>query len=650
MIRHLYAFCAIGLLALVSVYGFTSRGSRADLTYVNPSGIHTLDPARMSWNQDFRVALNIWEGLTTSHPRTTAPMGGAAKFPPTVSDNGLTYTFSIREDATWSNGDAVTAGDFVRGWRRAIEPGSAADYAFLFRDHIVGADAYVRWRLDAVAELTALSRLRDGWGVNAEQVRDWATRPSFARVRRAIEASREPPLPEPNPTDGRGWARLAQRLSGMRIDWSALYEEAFRAHVAALDDRFAQVGVRAVDTGTLEVRLLRPCPYFLDLAAFPTLLPCHKSIEILRERHRDTPITEQGLVVYDPQWTKPRYHRNGYPGLVTNGPYRLADWRFKRRARLAVNPYYRKAGDIDCRTVDMLVFDNISAAIMAYEAGDVDFLPAMDVPYDHEIARLARSGERPDFRLCHVLATYFLNFNCVSAQVAGHDNPFVDARVRKAFGLAVDKRAIVDNVLKRGDQVAGSFVPDGAIEGYDAPSGLAYDPDEARRLLATAGYPEGAGLPPIELLYVPSDERVCQALARMWERDLNARFSLRCKESKTFAEDKANHRFMIARGNWYADYYDPTTFLDCLATGNGNNDSGYSSESYDRLLADAGATADAAARFRLLRQAERIIVEEDLPILPLLHYAQPIAIKPYVQGLYPNPRLRFSFRHVSVDR
>ncbi|MCH7962260.1 MAG: peptide ABC transporter substrate-binding protein, partial [Planctomycetes bacterium] len=99
-----------------------------------------------------------------------------------------------------------------------------------------------------------------------------------------------------------------------------------------------------------------------------------------------------------------------------------------------------------------------------------------------------------------------------------------------------------------------------------------------------------------------------------------------------------------------ADYNDPTTFLNCLATGNGNNDSGYSNPAYDDLLRRADRADSTERRAALLREAERIIVSDDLPILPILHYAAPIAIKPYVKGLYPNPRLLFFFRNVIIER
>src|SRR3972149_2224854 len=157
MLRKLMLVCAGLLVGCVSLFPLTSKEPRADFTYVNPSGIHTLDPARMSWTQDFRVALNVWEGLTTWDPKTLAPIEGAAVFPPDISPDQLVYTFTIHENARWSNGDSVTARDFVRGWRRGMEPGTATDYTFLFTDHIAGAAEYVPWRHETVAVLTATS-------------------------------------------------------------------------------------------------------------------------------------------------------------------------------------------------------------------------------------------------------------------------------------------------------------------------------------------------------------------------------------------------------------------------------------------------------------------------------------------------------------
>ncbi|RME38064.1 MAG: peptide ABC transporter substrate-binding protein [Planctomycetota bacterium] len=638
-------FLVVGIA--LSLYAAREREAPADFRYVNTSGIHTLDPARMSWTQDFRVALNIWEGLTTWDPKTLQPLPAAAD-PPAVSADGRTYTFHLRPDGRWSNGDPVTAGDFIRGWRRAVEPGTAADYAFLLTDNIAGTAEYVRLRRRAVVALTVLSRLADGWAVRSEWLRPFTRHPVFETLRpKLARMGMQVPADSDDET---GWERLGAALQRLDVDWSALHAEVAEAHRREFDRAFQEVGLEAPDDRTLIVRLRRPCPYFLDLLGLPVFLPVHTSIERLREHMPGMPFTREGLVLYDPQWTKPDYDRNGYPGLITNGPYRLAEWVFKRRLRLRVNPYHRRADGIGSRVVDMLVYEHPGAALLAYEAGRVDFIPGVNVPYAHQLVRLARNGRRPDFHITPVLASYFLNFNCSSETVDGVRNPFRDARVRKAFAAAVDKRVIVENVLARGDRVADSLVPPGVIPGYDPPAGLAYDPEAARRLLADAGYPDGRGFPRVVFLYTPGDERVVQALARMWEETLGVRVRPTGRESKTFAEDKAHRRFMIARGNWYADYNDPTTFLACFTSDSGNNDSGYRNPAFDDLLREADRQTDPILRMRMLREAEAMLVERDLPVLPILHYAELLAIRPEVRGLVPNARLWFPFSSVTVER
>lgn len=600
MFARLMITCLALTAGTLLLVGQGSEAGRADFRYLNGAGINTLDPAQISWNQDIRLALNIWEGLTTYHPETTTPIEGVAEFPPDVTDDGLIYTFHLREDARWSDGSLVTAGDFVRGWRRAIEPGSAGDYAFFILDTVAGARDYYEWRQQNTALLTEL------------------------------------------------WQSVSTTSTA---DAQRRHSESLRAHVEEMDHRFAGVGVEAIDDGTLEVRLIRPCAYFLDLCAFVTLLPCHQSIARLRERYLDTPITAQGLVVYDHQWTKPDYQANDYPGLITNGPYRMTEWVFKRRARLEANPYYWDAESITCRTIDMVVYDDLNTALLAYESGDLDFLPDMQVDYDHELVRLCKEGIRRDFYFPNVFGTYYYLFNCRDETFRGEINPFVDKRVRKAFSLAVDKQQLVDKVIGRGDPVADQLVPLGSIPGYESPPGAAYDPDEARRLLAEAGYPGGSGMPVIEILYNTGYQhgKICEALSQMWERELGVRTALVGKEAKTFADDKVNHQFMVARAGWYGDYGDPTTFLDVFASGNGNNDAGFSNDLFDGLLEKAAGIRDPGQRLTVLADAEALLIQDEFPAMPLHQYTNLLAIKPRVSGLHPNPRLMFPFRYLRVD-
>lgn len=639
-------------------------GPSVDFRYVNSSDIHTLDPARMSWNQDLRLGLNLWEGLLTTDPRTLLSAAGVAEFPPVVSDDGVTWTFHLLTDARWSDGSSVTAEDFIRAWRRNIEPGTAADYAFFLTDTVAGAAEYAAWRSESVAVLTALARRAQGWPLDVKQNQILLNSPAAQPVRDALRDRARGnkgttsvgavPDPPPRTTDDAS----ETDLNSIDLPWPALHEAALRRHAVDMEARFRGVGLEAPDPMTLVVHLRKPVAYFADLVTFPTMSPIHESIERLREGSPNpsdpaglaAPLTPEGLVTYDPQWTKPDYHARGYTGLITNGPYRLTAWAFKRGIRLEVNPFHRDAARIPCRTIEGVVIEDANAALLAYEAGDVDFIPTIETPYDHVIFQQAASGKRPDFHVCALAGVFFFNFNCQAPSVGDRPNPFTDARVRRAFCLATDRRTLVRDVLQRGDRPAGSFVPRDTIPGYDPPDGLVFDVSQARALLAEAGYPDGTGLPVVELLFNTGGGQaaVCQAVARMWELNLGARVELVGKESKTFAEDKAAGRFMIARANWYADYNDPTTFLDVLITDNGNNDSGYASTAYDRLMHEAAAERDPARRMGLLRQAETIAVEVDCPILPLFHYCGLTAIRPGVEGLHPNARLVFPFKEVSV--
>jgi oligopeptide transport system substrate-binding protein len=220
--------------------------------------------------------------------------------------------------------------------------------------------------------------------------------------------------------------------------------------------------------------------------------------------------------------------------------------------------------------------------------------------------------------------------------------------------MSVDKRAIVEQVTRLDERVATALVPPGSIPGYDTPEGLPFDPARARVEFTAAGWidrdgdglvenMDGVPFPIIDLLYSTSTARyrnISLALRDMWQRQLGVRVELRAKESKFFREDVKAGNFMIARGGWYGDYGDPTTFLDLCRTGDGNNTRGYSSAYVDDLLARADAEADPATRFRLLEECERFLFQEDVPLLVLCQYVQLYMYEPgRLTGLTRHPRL-----------
>jgi oligopeptide transport system substrate-binding protein len=392
---------------------------------------------------------------------------------------------------------------------------------------------------------------------------------------------------------------------------------AAQKRIAESVERFAAtVGVKVVDERTLVVTLEKPVPYFLDIAACWPLFPIPRHV-----LDRISTIDgSTGMLRRDQQWTKPS---NEPRTMIGNGPYRLTAWRFKRELYFEANEFYWNAAQVGPRTVRVANYQTSEAMFNAYASGELDIMfGAQALKFCPDLIAQQVRGERRDVMAVDAFGTYYYAFNCRPVLPDGRPNPMADARVRRALALAVDKRAIVENVTRLRQTVADVFVPRGSVPGYTSPQGLGQDVALAQELLKAAGYPGGAGLPTIEISYNTGagHEHVAQALGTMWTRNLGVNVSYDAQEWKVFLDRRQSGQFMIARSGWNGDYGDPATYLDLLRTGNGHNNPGYSNPVYDRLMDEAAGERDAARRMELLRQAETIIVRDDLPILPLYVY------------------------------
>lgn len=590
---------------LAAVIAAEDRRPRAEVVLAQSADCYTLDPQRMTYQQDLRVAAGLYEGLVGSDPDTDEPVPAAARSW-TASPDGLEWRFEIDPGARWSNGDPVTSEDFRAGLRRALLPDLAADYSGLLMP-IAGAEEFFRWRADRLA--------------------------SFVPGEGAAEA---------------------------------LWEET----IARFDQT---VGVECPDDRTLVIRLARPVPTFLALLAFPVASPVHRPT--LERSATLDPAT--GRRREDPGWLRPGT-------LVSNGPYVLARRRFKRDLRLEPNPFFRDADRVASRSIEVVVIEDPSTSVLAFVAGEVDWLTDVSASYradllearrrwierhapaggssidDESLAALPAPGpdERRDVHAVPRFGTDFFHFNCNAALPDGRANPFADAAVRRAFALAVDRGLLTSRVTRLDEPIARTLVPPGAVPGYEGPEGLPHDPDRARRELASAGWidrdgdgrvedADGSPFPTIDLLYSTNSPRyrdLSLALERTWEQELGVDVEPRGQEQRFYKDDLRRGRFMIGRGGWYGDFLDPLTFLDLCRTGDGNNVRGYSNPRVDELLARADRERDRDERLRLLAEAERIVVEEDLPVLPICRFVtvgmhDPTAFRGLARGAMRDHRL-----------
>jgi oligopeptide transport system substrate-binding protein len=401
------------------------------------------------------------------------------------------------------------------------------------------------------------------------------------------------------------WRRTLLPETAASYNYQLFYIKNAQAFAEGKVTDFSEVGVKALDDRTLEVTLENPTPFFLDLCATPPLAPVPVGVV---EKEGD-------------DWIKPGR-------MVNNGAYLLDTWRINDVIRLRKNPDYWNAVNVALEIIDVLPIAKDTVAFNFYASGLADL--CMDKGLTPP-ALLDELKKRPDFHPAPFLGTYFLRFNC-------RQGPFADARVRRAFGMAIDKSRIVKKITRAGELPAGSFVPPG-LEGYVSPDGLPYDPEAARDLLAEAGYPGGVGFPLVNYLYDDrgSNEFIAVELQDMWKRELGVTVNLAKQEWKVYLNSLSSLDYDIARSSWVGDYPDPNTFLDMFLTGGGNNRTGWSDPNYDRLIGDAARETDPARRFAILREAEDLLVARAAPICPLYFY---VGIQLYdpnrLGGIEPN--------------
>jgi oligopeptide transport system substrate-binding protein len=383
--------------------------------------------------------------------------------------------------------------------------------------------------------------------------------------------------------------------------------EAF-AHGRITD--FAQVGFRVVDDLTLEITLERPTAYFLTVLRANVCFPVH------------APSIERGGGRFDDRtgrWTREA-------PFVSNGPFRLREWRDHRHVAVERNPHYWDAAHVRLNAILFHPSESTQSQELAFRAGQLH--TTWDVPLSKvEAYRRDAPGQ---LRVEPYVESYFLRFNTRHRLLS-------DPRLRRALALAIDRDAIVRNLLRSGQTVATSLTPPG-LAGYQPPLAVPHDVAEARRLLAAAGYPEGRGLPPLELVTLSSEinQRIAEAVQQMWRRDLGVEVQLLQKEFKVLLDGLDTLDYTVARGRWIGEYPDPMTYLTIFTTGNGVNGTGFADPAYDALVAKAAEATSPGARLAALRDAEQYLMTQ-MPVAPIYWGSRTTLVAPSVRGWKNSP-------------
>jgi oligopeptide transport system substrate-binding protein len=598
----LFGMICAGVAAVAwAVYG--SRLPPADFAFVNETEVASVDPALITGHPEGRVVESIFEGLMRSDADNRPEPGVAERY--TISDDGRVYTFYLRENARWSNGDPVTAHDFHYSLRRLLDPQTASRYS------------YQAWYIENAKRYNlGSSGIQPGDPVEIE------LNPSPAlsnTVRGKLLLGQLVRIEEPASDTRVFIVKIDGRERRFRraTDDAALPSGVEPCRQVLLD--FRQVGVQVIDERTLQLRLTNPTPYFLELTAFYPLSPVHRGCV---EQHGS------------PAWTRPE-------NIVSNGPFRMVARRIRDRVRMIRSDTYWDRENVRLNVVDALSVDSRTTAFNLYATGMVDWIT---VPPAEVLRELLKSNpRRNDLNPAPQLTTYFYLLNTTRT-------PLNDMRVRQALSMATDREEITRVATGAGEQPAYSLVPP-SLPGYEQQKCAPHNPQRARELLADAGYPEGRGFPRLEIHYNTDQahQAIAELVRKQWQRTLGIVVSLRNEEWGSALNTQQQMNYYVSRRAWTGDYLDPNTFLNMYVTGGENNNTGYSNPEYDRLIDGAAQEPDQTKRMRMLEQAERILMDE-LPIIPIYFYVSRNMVKPHVQGFRNNLQDNHPIRTVWIDQ
>ena len=542
------------------------------------------------YHRDFPTSIALFDGLVEYKESTTDPRPSLAESWDVNADCTV-WTFHLRRNAKWSDGEPLTAKDFLYSWRRALSPDIDPRIRNSFLMYIIkNAEAYNNQSAYIYDQVTGR----------------YATEADLASARKGgpvVLTGREP-----------------SRFTGPHILKDGLSTPNTKYLLVPAGDEnrqklFAQnpllsdftkgkklipitqdyLGLRSLDDYTFEVTLEEPAAYFIKEVLDPVFRP----------------VPRQSIEKWgDNEWAKPGH-------IITSGAFLLSEWVPAQRIVVDRNPLFWDNSNTKLDRIVFLPMKESAAVFDLYKAGELEATEVINpiVPRPFQLK------DKKDYLTSPSPIIGYLSINTTRP-------PFNDVNVRRALSMAINRQKIADQLGEA--QPFSGFVP--LMAGYEVAKGTDFNPQKARELLSAAGFPEGHGFPEIEILfYEHSDKRVIEATQRMLQNELGVRVTPVAKRPRDVLSSRRALTYNgLTSCMWVADYVDPSNFLSLFA--DANNVAGWRDTKIEELLRIANAEKDPDRRGLLLRDVEKSLLEAQ-PVIPLFLGTQSLMRKPYVRIL-----------------
>ncbi len=555
------------------------------MRYISGPEPESLDPQIGTGQVEQRIYVALYEGLVEYDPQTLEPVPAVAERWETNHDS-TEFTFYLRRSARWSNGEPMTAKDFIYTVRRGLAPAFASRGA--------GQAFYIK-NAKAFNENAAFVQAASG---------------EFLMDETAIVPTR---LAVPQ-----GEKQQAAFFKANPKLESAVAGKTF------VPVRGEDVGVEAVDDYTVKIYLTQPVPFFVKILPYNFF--------------RFVP--EKTITQFGAKWTLPE-------NIVTSGAFSLKEWSPYDEIIVEKNPHYWDAPNVRLQQVRFFPVQEQATVMNLYKAGEVDATYNRSVPR----AWLFMMQKKLDHQDALEASIEYYIINTTKP-------PMNDARVRRAFNLALNKSLIT--ATRRTSKPLSTLIPVDIFKGYPVTQTPEFDPEAAKKLLAEAGFRDAEGnydaakfpIDEIAITFNTNDSNkfVAEIIQSQWKANLGLTVPLKNMETKTFIAMTSKLEYKgFARFGYGADYIDPYSFLSIFATDSGDNGTGWKDEQFVRLLDAANRTLDAEQRNQMLAEAEIVLLKAQ-PIIPLTTSSTNWIKKPYVKGMYPNALTLHPWKYVYIER
>lgn len=494
----------------------------------------SLNSTKGSDASSYNILLNIQEPLVRSVEKEDGTLeitpAGAESWE--TSEDGLTWTFKIREGNKWTNGDPVTANDYAFGITKSV---SNEFYS-----------------------------------------------------------------------EGMGW--LMDCIEGANTEAPA---------------------VKAVDDNTLEIKLVRPTSYFLNLASTRPMLPIHQATY---EAHPENYGTEIDTI-------------------EQCGPFVATEWTHQTEIKMVKNENYWDKDNVNLDKVSWRIINEENTRYNAFLNGEIDTVGTNKMEWEEKFKAIENVTQKtyPGSSM-----TYFF-FNTEA-------KPFNNAKVRRAFSAAFDRQEAVDGLLNGVGVPAYGWVTPGitnqAGEEYRT---VVVDPfkevldkvTDPKALLEEGLQEEGMTLaefqPKFGIGGTSTDVRQWgdYYIARL-NQVLGVNVDLSLNEWSAFSSQVNAGDFQIAQMGWFPDYNDPYHMMSLLLSDVNGVMTKYNNPEYDKLVDEASMEQDPAKQTDLYKQAE-ILLAEDSPVIPMWFAVNNTFRYDYVKGMAYSPFATQGLRYIDTS-